>query len=297
MSALPDSVPVRLLSSREPGMRPDLELTALLYEPQHRLQPDDRPPTLQGADALSPGLIVGHGAGSRAARHADFCLEACRQGFVVLAFDFRGHGNSEGVGDGPLEQDILAAVRFLRVHSGVDRERVCYRGSSMGGFYGLKAQPEAQFAALVLLCPAGEDVILEALQELEEPEPSPVHSLSTPAVSPRDPDHAPTGAATPAPVAPPRWDRCRLQQYFERQDSRRIAELVNCPVLLVHARPDRTVPFAQSLLLTRHLGTDTTLLALEHGSHTSAQHDPAMHAYTIAWLQDRLRNKREHLED
>ena len=57
-----------------------------------------------------------------------------------------------------------------------------------------------------------------------------------------------------------------------------------CPVLLVHARGDEQVPVAHSIALAACLRTDTTLLALEGGSHTTAQHDPAVTAYTLRWL-------------
>lgn len=315
-------LPVCLLSSRKPGTKPNLELAAYLYLPTERIAPKageviretqetihEAQETTEAGETIrntcapdepgndvrprAPGLVVGHGAGSQAARHEEFCREACRQGFVVLALDFRGHGNSMGTGDGPLEQDVLAAVHFLRDHPAVDGQRICYRGSSMGGFYGLKAQPEAGFAALVLLCPAGEDVILDALDEQEDAGPNtdteaPDTENDTEGTGSEGtgsggaPDAALTGAADI-----PRWNKPRLRAYFQQQDSRLIAARVHCPVLLVHARPDTVVPFAHSLLLTQHLPTDTTLLALAKGSHTSAQHDPTIHTYTIAWLRER----------
>jgi dipeptidyl aminopeptidase/acylaminoacyl peptidase len=278
---LPIPLSIVLSAARDEGLPPELELAGRLYLPV--------------GDAIgvgartAPGLVVGHGAGSRAANHDDFCLEACRQGFAVLAFDFRGHGGSQGSGDGPLEQDILAAVRFLRTHPAVDPGLICYRGSSMGGFYGLKAEPQASFTAMALLCPAGEDVILDALEDREDTE------TTRDTESPGD-----RGGKNTSPSTPPwtsrsnatRWDRSRLRAYFERQDSRQLAARVDCPVLLVHARPDTRVPFAHSLLLAQYLRTDTTLLALERGSHTSAQHDPALHAYTAAWLRDRVAEAR-----
>lgn len=264
MDPSPIPLPIRLSSARDEGLVPDLELAGRLYLPVPR-----EPRT---AAQKAPGLVVGHGAGSRAANHEDFCLEARRHGFAVLAFDFRGHGDSQGSGDGPLEKDILAAVRFLRAHPAVDPGLMCYRGSSMGGFYGLKAAPQARFTAMTLLCPAGEDVILDALEDREDTESAP------------DTERSPSSAT--------RWDRPRLRAYFERQDSTQLAARVDCPVLLVHARPDARVPFAQSLLLAQHLRTDTTLLALERGGHTSAQHDPAMHEYTTTWLRDRVTEAR-----
>jgi uncharacterized protein len=235
---------VRLLAAREEGLAPDLELAALLYLPPESTH---RP---------LPGLVVGHGAGSNSSRHQDFCFAASGQGFAVLALDFRGHGSSQGCGDGPLELDVMAAVRFLREHPQVDEGLICYRGSSMGGFYGLKAAPDAGFRAMVLLCPAGEDVLLDAVDKLDD------------------------GTA--------RWDRPKLRAYFRQQNSRGLAARVSCPVLLVHARTDELAPFAHSLLLAEHMTTETTLLALANDSHASAQHDPAVHAYTTAWLRDKI---------
>lgn len=243
------SATVALRSAGTPGFAPDLDLAATLYLP-------DRPQGLP-----SPGLVVGHGAGSRRTRHDAFCREACTQGFAVLGLDFRGHGDSDGIADGPLEQDILAAVAFLRGHPAVDGTRLCYRGSSMGGFYGLKAGSEAGFTALALLCPASERVMLDALDEDED-------ALDTPA----------------------RWDIPRLRAYFEEQDSMVLATLVRCPVLLVHARADSVVPFGHSLALAARLGSDATLLALAHGTHTSAQHDPAIHRLTVRWLVDQVKS-------
>jgi dipeptidyl aminopeptidase/acylaminoacyl peptidase len=267
------AIPVHLLSAHEKGLPPDLELAANLYLPSGQA-PDQALP--------APGLVVGHGAGSRASRHEEFCLAACRQGFAVLALDFRGHGDSAGSGDGPLELDILAAARFLREYPAVDPLSICYRGSSMGGFYGLKAAPEAGFTALVLLCSAGEDTMLAAIRQDGFAEAPPDTEAQD------DPQHraeAPQNAMT-------RWDTPRLRTYFELQDSRSLAARIDRPVLLIHARGDKQVPFEHSLTLARHLRGDTTLVALAGGSHTTTQHDPAMHSYSLAWLWERIEEAR-----
>lgn len=129
----------------------------------------------------------------------------------------------------------------------------------MGGFYGLKAAPEAAFAALVLICPAGEDVLLARLTNDETVK------------------YTEEEGAT-------RWDGTLLRAYFRKQDSMALASLVTCPVLLVHARGDEVVPFDHSLRLTAALAGEATLLAQPGGSHTTAQHDPAVHRLIRQWL-------------
>jgi uncharacterized protein len=224
------------------------------------------------AAAPVPGLIVGHGAGSRRSRHTDFCRAAAAEGLAVLALDFRGHGDSEGFADGPLEDDLTVAAQFMRSHRGVDGTHLCYRGSSMGGFYGLKAAAAGLFRATALLCPADERLMLAGLEE----------------IATRDADTEAQAAPDQPRPAGTRWDVPATAAYFRHQDTLALAERVTCPVLLVHARNDEVVPLSHSLKLAEHLPGDTTLVALAGGSHTSAQHDPAVHRLTARWLLDHL---------
>jgi dipeptidyl aminopeptidase/acylaminoacyl peptidase len=142
----------------------------------------------------------------------------------------------------------------------------------MGGFYGLRAAPEAGFAAIALLCPAGERTILEALDDMDN--------------GSREREETAGRPKSTSDITAPRWDIAGLRSYFDKQNSEHLAAGVRCPVLLVHARGDDVVPFAHSLLLTERLSTETTLLALEGGTHTTAQHDPRIHRFTAAWLLD-----------
>jgi hypothetical protein len=243
-------------------------LTASLYLPRNVAAP-------------LPGLVVAHGAGSRRGSHADFSQAAADAGFAVLALDFRGHGDSEGTADGPLEDDLVVAARFLQKHRAVDGARLYCRGSSMGGFYALKAAATGLFRAVALLCPASEHLMLEGLGEIaargdDTEVGAPGSAMGATAKGAEPPE--PSGARGT------RWDVPATEAYFRTQDSLALATRVTCPVLLVHARGDEVVPLAHSLALAEHLSGDATVVALAGGSHTSAQHDPAVHRLTTDWL-------------
>jgi pimeloyl-ACP methyl ester carboxylesterase len=131
----------------------------------------------------------------------------------------------------------------------------------------------------VLLCPASARAMLDAIERDEDDDAQ------------RDteaPDDDSTESAASHGDGMTRWDMPRLRAYFERQDTRSLAARVRCPVLVVHPRGDEIVPLSHSLTLVEHLPAETTLLALEGGSHFSAQHDPAIHAYTLAWLTEEV---------
>ena len=81
-------------------------------------------------------VVLAHGAGSTRASVRAHAEVLARHGFGVLAFDARGHGRSEGramdfgwYGD----EDVGAAVAFVRGRPGVDANRIGAVGLSMGG--------------------------------------------------------------------------------------------------------------------------------------------------------------------
>lgn len=70
-------------------------------------------------------------------------------GFTVLAFDFRGHGASEGREDfAALAMDLAPALAYLQ---GMGFERIVCMGSSMGGTACLETALTYEFAGLVLI--------------------------------------------------------------------------------------------------------------------------------------------------
>jgi len=89
----------------------------------------------------APGIVMCHGfTGHKAETHRLFVTAArdfCAHGFVVLRFDFRGSGDSEGeFRDMTIAREIedaQAAVQFLRGRVSVNPERIGALGLSLGG--------------------------------------------------------------------------------------------------------------------------------------------------------------------
>ena len=81
------------------------------------------------------GVVLAHGARLNKESWAPQARVLAEAGYLVLAIDFRGYGQSSGPGQAdplsaPLALDVLAAVRYLR-HGGATTVSVI--GGSMGG--------------------------------------------------------------------------------------------------------------------------------------------------------------------
>ena len=161
--------------------RPDREdvnggLAYALWLPHHH-----RPPQTALPNRPWPGVVIVHGAGSRKENHADFARLATAGGWAALAFDLPGHGDSEPPMSGEAVNDVIAMARLLASQDGVDATRVAVRGSSLGGFLAIHAAAASQeIAAVVAICPAGEDHLASGLRrgslEMRVGDPAPLEA-------------------------------------------------------------------------------------------------------------------------
>jgi alpha-beta hydrolase superfamily lysophospholipase len=100
--------------------------------------------------------VILHGAGSCKESHFDFARAARAAGLVAVAFDQRGHGESEGALGGRMLEDVATMA-------GLVPRPLALRGSSMGGYVALLAAGRLDADAVVAICPAGTDQLLRGL--------------------------------------------------------------------------------------------------------------------------------------
>jgi cephalosporin-C deacetylase-like acetyl esterase len=91
----------------------------------------------------APAIVMSHGLSAvKELGLTGFAETFCAAGFVVVVFDYRFQGDSDGAERGriiPQEQhdDIRAAVGYTAGLPGVDAERIGYWGSSYSGGHAL----------------------------------------------------------------------------------------------------------------------------------------------------------------
>ncbi len=215
-------------------------------------------PATAAATAVARGtVLIVHGLGEHAGRHAALAAALAAQGWPVTGYDHRGHGRSPGArgampDDEALLRDLAAVIDTLR---GERRGPLVLLGHSMGGLIaarfvaeGLRTPPAAwsrPVDALVLSSPAL-DADTNALQKLLlatlgrlAPDLAVANGLKPEWIS-RDP------AVVAAYVADPLvHDRItpRLARFILDGGAlvRRLAPLWRVPTLLLWAGADRCV--------------------------------------------------------
>lgn len=95
----------------------------------------------------TPAIIICHGLGANKSDFTDLAVFLARRGYLVLTFDFRAHGDSEGsrTSLGYHEQkDVSAALRYLSSQPEVDQDRIGIFGFSLGGSTAILAAAETR---------------------------------------------------------------------------------------------------------------------------------------------------------
>ncbi len=199
------------------------------------------------------GVVILHGAGSAKESHFDFARGCRADGMAALAYDARGHGQSEGsFGPGAFD-DALAMAELLRSFA----PDIALRGSSMGGFQAIHAAAQADGAirAVVAICPAPEDGLARFLRSGQE-----LHF---------------------------RCDREASGPWLESLDIYAAAASLGpeAALLLMHARGDEQVPFEISERLHEAAHEPKRLLLMPGGHHRSIQHDEELQAVSRRFIR------------
>lgn len=90
------------------------------------------------AEDKKPAIILCHGfAGVKELLLPNFAQKFSKNGYIVLTFDYRGFGESEGTRSSILPfrqvEDIRAAISFMASLKVVDADRIALWGTSLGG--------------------------------------------------------------------------------------------------------------------------------------------------------------------
>jgi uncharacterized protein len=89
------------------------------------------------AASPSPAIILAHGLLSTHEEFGDYPIKFAQRGYLVLAIDFRGHGQSDGlrglISEERMVEDLRHAVDWVITLPNVEAKRIALFGHSLGG--------------------------------------------------------------------------------------------------------------------------------------------------------------------
>ena len=148
-------------------------------------------------------------------------------------------------------------ARLLAERDEVDADRVCVRGSSLGGFVAIHAAAVTPaIAGVAAICPAGEQMLIRGLK---------------------------------AERFEMRVDRDATAAWLGEHDLRDAVELMGGkPLILLQAEGDDRVPAAWTRELAERAGEPKRLIVVPGGHHGSVQHDAELNSVALDWLARRV---------
>jgi hypothetical protein len=228
-----------------------------------------------------PALVLCHGFGGscRGAGHPELAKALTQAGYVVLRFDFRGCGQSEGKrGDVIVAEeiaDLRHAIDFLETQPGVDAARIGVVGASLGGSVAIEvAASDARVRACVANGSIGNGERRFRAQYKDEAawrgflakldaakrDNTALNRFDVIYIPERDRAGLPPGAIMEFTAA-------TAQSLIDSCPERVVGQLAPCPLLLVHPRGDGVVPYGESEALAQAAGANAELHIIDTSAH------------------------------
>jgi uncharacterized protein len=231
-----------------------------------------------GAPERGPVIIIAHGWGSNRSRVLRYALPLYDEGYSILMYDARSHGESEyyktptGL---QFRDDLLAAIEWLHTRPESDPARIGVLGHSLGAFGAVLALDiQAPIAALVTdSMPVRFATMIGA--ELKR----------------RKLPQFPLAQLLPRMMV---WRSGIPRSTMKRANPARIltdnAREGQTPVLLVHSRNDGFIPPTElNHVLSR--APNLPHLFVDAAGHSASERDPAFWPTVKAFFQNELQKK------
>ncbi|MBX5476946.1 MAG: alpha/beta fold hydrolase [Clostridia bacterium] len=252
---------VRAFSRAMPHLRPRCErveipmdgwsMAGILHWPEGR----ERPPVVviyPGLDSVKEELTF-------------YARDFAARGMAVLAVDGPGQGESEWQHpiDPHYERVAAAVIDWIETRPDLDATRVGAVGVSLGGFYAARTAAFEPRLKAVVVCGGGYDIFGEwdALPELTRR----AYQVRQWAASPED---------------------ARARSRLLTLDG--VAERIRCPLLVIHGRQDRIVPWPQAQRIYDEAAGPKEIWMFEDGNHVCNNIPTKYRPQMADWMADRL---------
>ena len=218
-------------------------------------------------DKQAPTIIFAHGWGRNARRMLPYLRKFCCQGFNLLAFDARGHGNSDPDKYSNLvkfAEDIRASIDYVENNQKSQNPDFYLVGLSIGGagsIYAAAYDPRIKKVVTVGAFAHPASVMKKQFKD---------HHI---------------------PYFPMIWIMFRYLKIFQKLDLNRIAPekhiaRAKASFLLVHGEEDKTVPVEEGKRLAAAAGSKAELWIVPHRGHSDCHLEKGFWEKVIGFMKE-----------
>ena len=238
-------------------------------------------------------IVLCHGFASDRRVMRATAMDAAERGMVVLTFDFRGHGQSEGMYVGDPVDDVIAALDYLAHLPSVDPQRIALVGHSMGARTVLQAAARDPRARAVVSLACAPDLEGKAREWMERfAEELAEQGLAVCRYPEFDRMPVANAFQNRWMIASMRRNGFRLTIDWPRAVAawgaggakRAVKEMSPRPILFVHCRWDNLAPYQASVELYELASPPKELFLKRWGFHSSPYRWPWMRKRWLDWL-------------
>jgi uncharacterized protein len=261
----------------------------------------------EGATKPRPAIILCHGFGGscRGAGHPELAQALAHAGYVVLRFDFRGCGQSEGERGSVIcleeASDLRHAVDFLETRPEVDRNRIGVIGASLGGSVALYVAAKDK---RLKLCAANgaigkgerrfrfqyrdDDAWQAFLKRLDDAKRAKETTGRSVMLNRFDIVFIPeSNRAGLPPGATMEFTAETAMSMLQFNPEDTIHAIAPRPLLLIHPRADAVVPVSETESMAKAAGANCEAHITESRNHFGSG-DPTLLAITLDWLKRKM---------
>lgn len=208
-----------------------------------------------------------------------------------MLFDFRGHGKSDGVVDGDMDQDVRAALQAMMARPELRGRPVAVVGHSMGGRAAILATEDIPLTAAVLLATPDDELFQQGDSGLS-PQFQRVHSLPGFAPFPGRPLWQALLGSAKMLLQGRRmvihWGRA-IAGWVRKQTSVALERSLPRAQLFVHCKGDSVVPYGASQRLYALALQPKAIYLAEGGFHSTPLWPGRVRQAWIDWLDEVMR--------
>ena len=220
-----------------------------------------------GTDKQAPTIIFAHGWGRNARRMLPYLRKFCCQGFNLLAFDARGHGNSDPDKYSNLvkfAEDIMASIDYVENNQKSLNPDFYLVGLSIGGAGSIYAAAHDSRIKKVVTVGAFAHPASVMKKQVKD------HHI---------------------PYFPMIWIMFRYLRIFQKLDLNKIAPekhiaRAQASFLLIHGEEDKTVPVEEGKRLAAAAGSKAELWIVPHRGHSDCHLEKGFWEKVIGFMKE-----------